>query len=169
MKKIENKNCGIYGIYNHKNQVLYIGSSIDLDRRYKEHYTGLLMNNHSNEDLLKFSKLYGIDNLIFKIINICDYDELSFNEVFFIKLLNPICNKIYSELNKYKPNIDKFIDEDYDKVRTYLAETEKSKILKSSEISKIINVSTKKIGSILKLYGYKQNNGKNGRIWINEN
>jgi group I intron endonuclease len=166
MKKIENKNCGIYGIYNHKNQVLYIGSSIDLDRRYKEHYSSLLMGNHKNEDLLKFSKLYGIDNLIFKIINLCEYDELSFNEVFYIKLLSPICNKTYSELNKYKPTFDKFKDNDYDKIRNYISEIDKNLILKSSEISKVLNVSTKKIGSILKLYGYKLNNGKDGRIWI---
>lgn len=170
MKKIENINCGVYGIYNSKNQPLYIGSSNDLNQRYNSHYREIINKTHYNSLLLYFSDLFGLSNLIFKTIMLCDEDDLIFQEKFFIKLLNPICNKQFSEMNyvntKIKHYINKYDDDEYNKIKDYIKHIDKSKKLRTSDISKELNVSTKKIATILKLNNYKLHNGTEGRIWF---
>lgn len=173
MKKHNNINIGVYGIYTkNKNNLLYIGNSIDLENRYKTHYNELKNKTHINKELIKFSEIYDFDNLIFKPIFLCDEEDLLYWETFFIKLFSPICNKTHIIRNTY--NKEKmFIGKDYDVIYDFLNNNEIDKIIKTSIlIDKIYNlhnkkISAKKISSVLKQKGYKSKQLSNGeRVFI---
>jgi hypothetical protein len=77
LKKYENKNLknimkisGIYKIVNKINGKYYIGSSINIHRRWREHKCGLLNNKHPNLHLQKSWNKYGCNNFDFIIISI---------------------------------------------------------------------------------------------------
>ena len=65
---------GIYCIINIKNNKRYIGSSIDIEQRFKQHLYSLSKNKHYNKHLqLSFNK-YGENNFIFEIME--TFDEI---------------------------------------------------------------------------------------------
>ena len=68
--------CGIYYILNKENGKIYIGQSIDLDRRLKEHKTQLKSNRHENEHLQFSWNTYGEKCFEFSILKKCDEAEL---------------------------------------------------------------------------------------------
>jgi group I intron endonuclease len=67
---------GIYKIENQTNNKVYIGSSNDIGRRWKEHMDYLNFNNHHCLRLQKDWNNYSIENFIFSIIEICEIDDL---------------------------------------------------------------------------------------------
>jgi group I intron endonuclease len=67
---------GIYKIENQTNNKVYIGSSNDIGRRWKEHMDYLNCNNHHCLRLQKDWNNYSIENFIFSIIEICEIDDL---------------------------------------------------------------------------------------------
>ena len=75
---------GIYCIKNKINGKVYIGSSNNIERRFKKHKTELNTNNHSNKYLEKAYKKYGKDNFEFIILELCTQEELIQREIFFI-------------------------------------------------------------------------------------
>ena len=77
-------------LINSKNGKLYIGSSIDLHRRRKEHFLRLRRNRHDNIRLQNaYNKGYEFE---FRIIEICEVNELFYREQFYINELNPFYN-----------------------------------------------------------------------------
>lgn len=90
------KNERISGIYEIKcilNDQIYIGSSIDLKRREKDHFNGLLKNTHRNIKLQRSFNKYGIDNFKFTVIEIItDTTQLIPREQFYVDYLNPYFN-----------------------------------------------------------------------------
>lgn len=80
MKEIK---CGIYKITNLKNNLCYIGESIDIDRRQKEHKAMKY-----KATIYDAFKLYGIDNFSFEIIELCDKTELFEKEKYWISYYN---------------------------------------------------------------------------------
>ena len=72
---------GIYKFTNKTNGKSYIGQSVDIQRRYKEHKS------QRNENTLFHKAIdeYGFDNFDFSIIEICNISELNWKEVFYIK------------------------------------------------------------------------------------
>lgn len=75
---------GIYCIKNKINGKVYIGSSNNIERRFKRHKTELNTNSHSNKYLEKAYKKYGKDNFEFIILELCTQEELIQREIFFI-------------------------------------------------------------------------------------
>lgn len=76
---------GIYKITNTKNQKVYIGKSIDIERRWKEHIR------HSKDEFSKEKppihraiNKYGVDAFEFQIIEECDIEILNNREVYYI-------------------------------------------------------------------------------------
>lgn len=51
--KVSGKDCGVYGIQNRANQKLYIGSSVNLNRRKERHKSMLRSKKHNGSDFCK--------------------------------------------------------------------------------------------------------------------
>ena len=79
-------NCGIYCIKNNINDKLYIGQSINLKRRKRKHFSELNTNHHVNTHLQRAYNKYGKENFEFKILLLCEKEDLTYYEDFFIKL-----------------------------------------------------------------------------------
>ena len=63
---------GVYIIKNTIDERVYIGSSINIKERWSEHKRELLKCNHQNTHLQNFVNKYGIDVLIFGILENCE-------------------------------------------------------------------------------------------------
>ncbi len=173
MIKNNNINSGVYGIYTKlRNNLLYVGNSIDLENRYKTHCYELKNRTHSNKELIKFSDIYGYDNLVFNPIFFCNKEDLIYWETYFIKLLSPVCNKTYmNRTDKYKEKI--YIGPEYDAIFSYLRNNEIDGCIKSqdivNDIYKIFNIETtqKKVGTILNQLGYiKKQLSDGSRVFV---
>ena len=102
------RNTGIYKISNNTNSKIYIGSSININRRWNSHKNALLKNKHKNILLQNHVNKYGIENIVFEIIEICSKDNLINREQFYIDLLKPIFNicKIAGNTLGYRYSIE---------------------------------------------------------------
>ena len=81
--------CGIYKITNKINQKIYIGKSIRIERRWSEHKAEI--NNLNNQShLYRAMRIYGLENFLFEIIEICPNDNsiLSEREKYWIQYFN---------------------------------------------------------------------------------
>lgn len=78
---------GIYCIENKKNNKRYIGSSVDIEDRFRHHKSSLRHNRHSNKHLQASWEKYGEDSFEFFIIEseISDLYELEIREDFHIE------------------------------------------------------------------------------------
>lgn len=91
--KIFNKVPGIYKIINLINGKFYIGSTKNLYKRSREHYSKLKSGKHPNIKLLNSIKKYGIENFKFEAIEInCKVEDLFLLEGRFIQQLKPEYN-----------------------------------------------------------------------------
>ena len=80
--------CGIYMIQNLVNGKIYIGQSVDIERRWGEHKTRLRGNqSSSNEHLQRAWNKYGEDNFEFTVICKCDESQLNTKEIEYISKL----------------------------------------------------------------------------------
>ena len=73
--------CGIYKIENKINSKIYIGQSVNIERRWKDHKSRI----YTEDSLLhrEFQK-YGIDNFLFSIVEECKKENLLDKEIFWI-------------------------------------------------------------------------------------
>lgn len=78
------KKIGIYKILNIVNNKVYIGSSNNINRRFKDHKNFLINNKHNNKHLQSAWIKYGPDNFLFDILEECDKDSLSNKEQYWI-------------------------------------------------------------------------------------
>jgi len=67
---------GIYNIINTVNNKRYIGSSNNLERRHYRHFYDLRNGSHANKHLQSAVTKYGLDNFIFKTIELCEIENL---------------------------------------------------------------------------------------------
>ena len=84
------KKCGVYVIKNIVNDKLYVGSSIDIDHRYRVHISNLNNNKHENCHLQYSFNKYGKANFIFYIIEQCKEPILRKREQYYIDTLNTL-------------------------------------------------------------------------------
>ena len=89
--KLPNK-CGIYIITSKVNNKFYIGSSNNISKRRKEHFSDLRGNRHCNQYLQNIYNKYGEENLIVEVIELCSELEQFKREQYFIDTLNPSIN-----------------------------------------------------------------------------
>jgi len=66
------KICGVYEIRNILNNNIYIGSSIDISKRWKEHIRDLNADRHCNSHFQRAWNKYGSHNFKFKILETCE-------------------------------------------------------------------------------------------------
>jgi len=79
---------GIYKILNKENNKVYIGSAVDIKKRWRDHKWHLIHNKHHNSHLQSSWNNYGINSFEFSIIFECSITELLVNELKFITLYN---------------------------------------------------------------------------------
>ena len=77
---------GIYKILNTSNGKIYIGQSIHIEKRWREHRNMLAKGNHNNKHLQNSYNLG--NNLVFSIVELCDKGVLTEREDFWIKYFN---------------------------------------------------------------------------------
>jgi group I intron endonuclease len=83
---------GIYIIKTKINNRFYIGSAINLYSRMHTHLTHLKQNKHCNLKLQRFVNKYGIENIFFECIELCEKENLIIREQFYIDTLKPFYN-----------------------------------------------------------------------------
>lgn len=87
------KKGGIYNIRNLINNKLYIGSSININRRWSEHKNKLKYNRHPGVYLQRSYDKYGKENFIYEVIEyIEDNSKLLEREQIWLDLLKPEYN-----------------------------------------------------------------------------
>jgi group I intron endonuclease len=67
---------GVYVITNIVNGKIYIGSSVNIKKRWREHKNDLKKNKHHSSSLQKSYNKHGLENFIFEIIEFVDCKEL---------------------------------------------------------------------------------------------
>jgi len=87
---------GIYQIKNLKNNKIYIGSSVDIRNRWRNHLFWLRNNRHYNSHLQRSFNKYGEKYFEFKVLELVIKKNLIKHEQFYLNKFNP------------KFNIDKF-------------------------------------------------------------
>jgi group I intron endonuclease len=70
--------CGIYSITNKNTGEMYIGQSVNIESRWKQHSYG---QDYSKSDIDKAIKQLGKDQFIFKVLLECDKENLDYHEV----------------------------------------------------------------------------------------
>ena len=94
----ENKymNCGIYKIINLITNDFYLGQSINLEQRKRQHWSKLKRNIHTNKHLQNSWNKHGEENFKFEILVYCEPFELTRYE--------------QELVNKWKPKYNKRLD-----------------------------------------------------------
>ena len=87
------KISGVYEIINTITGDFYIGSSVDLKRRKKEHFKKNTWKKEPNKPLYKYMQQYGKENFLFKTIQLCDPKELKKYEQIAIDKYKPKYNR----------------------------------------------------------------------------
>lgn len=85
--------AGVYLISNNVNGKCYVGSTIHLDQRRKQHFSRLAHNKHVNKHLQNAYNKYGREAFEFEVLEIIDIDDsikenLLTREQFWIDNLN---------------------------------------------------------------------------------
>ncbi len=106
---------GIYKIVNNINNKIYVGSSINLSKRFKEHIRTLNENTHHNNKLQNSYNKHGKNNFLFIIIEYCEKENLIKREQHYIDELIPeynICKIAGSKLGtKMSDDQKKYLSE----------------------------------------------------------
>lgn len=84
------KISGIYKITNKINGKFYVGQSVDIKRRWKEHK---IISREENLSIKKAIKKYGVENFDFSILEECNIEILNQQEEYYISMLNPKYNR----------------------------------------------------------------------------
>lgn len=84
--------CGVYKIVNNINQKIYIGQSINIKARWKDHINSLNRGDSKCTLLQRAWNKYGQDNFSFEILELCTEDVLDDVEIKYIDLYDSCRN-----------------------------------------------------------------------------
>ena len=83
---------GIYSIVRVGTDDLYIGSSSDITKRIKRHFSQLRNNKHHSKYLQRVYNKYGQNALEVRVVEYCDVDILIQREQYYLDTYKPIFN-----------------------------------------------------------------------------
>lgn len=78
------KVCGIYKITNLENQQAYIGQSVDIKERFRQHIKSALTSGPTTNKLYQQMKKYKPENFTFEILEVVPRDKLNERETYWI-------------------------------------------------------------------------------------
>lgn len=131
---------GIYKITNLLNQKVYIGQSIDIKKRWKEHCITI-----DNCAIHQAIQKYGKENFSFEVLEECDQSLLNVKEIYYIEKYNSYYNGYNMTLGgEGASHPVKLSDNEVNQIITLLKENQFS----LSEIADFFSVSTKTISDI---------------------
>ena len=87
MSKSKHPLCGVYSIRNILNNKVYVGSSIDIKKRWTGHKYSLQANRKASPHLQNAWNIDGKENFIFSILTLCTKEELLTQEWAWIQVL----------------------------------------------------------------------------------
>lgn len=118
---------GIYQIYNPINNKRYIGSSINVERRLKEHLRNLKNNKHSNVYLQNAYNKYG-DKLQFQFLEECEPHECLIFEQYYLDYYKSYNREFGYNIDSEAKYAGKHLaDETKDKIRNKALNRKRSK------------------------------------------
>ena len=79
---------GIYKIYSISQNKYYIGKSKNIEARFLKHLSDLKLNRHHSQYLQNVYNKYGINDLVFEVIQECSYADSSELEKYYIEYYN---------------------------------------------------------------------------------
>jgi len=136
---------GIYKITNMINNKCYIGQSVNIKQRWKNHKTVNPKDHEYNYPLYQAFRKYGINNFNFEVIEECSIDELNNKEEYWIKYYNSYNNGYNQTLGGNQPtHYNKITPDILSQITYLLANT----TLYHSQIAQQFNVSTEMIQGI---------------------
>lgn len=148
---------GIYKIQNNVNGKIYIGQSVNIEKRWKEHIYELNANKHINKHLQSAWNKYGKNNFDFTIVCLCDISELDDKEMYYISKYSSFNEEYGYNLNIGGNGNKKYYDIDL-VIDTY---KKTNSILKTSEI---LNIGESKISEILQDMNIRKIESSNRKI-----
>ena len=80
---------GVYKIKCIVDDKIYIGSSMNIEKRWDTHIKSLRANKHRNPHLQNSFNKYGEKSFIFGIIEYCNLDDILIREQFYLDLYRP--------------------------------------------------------------------------------
>ena len=86
--------CGIYKITNKVNGKCYIGQSINIKRRWRQHKETYVNPASENYDypLYKAIRFYGLENFSFEVLEECQPEKLNEKEIYWIEVFKSYDN-----------------------------------------------------------------------------
>jgi group I intron endonuclease len=69
--------CGVYMIYSITTERAYIGQSVNIKNRLRDHKSVLKKGKHTNTHLQHIYNKYGLDTLVFIPLEACSREELT--------------------------------------------------------------------------------------------
>lgn len=133
---------GIYKITNLINGKVYIGQSVDISRRWRQH-----RNNYQVDDvpLYRAFRKYGISNFSFTVIEECSKEELSDRELYWIQYYNSYKEGYNATLETtVSGHVIKLSEEDVSNIISDLKNT----LITQKELAKKYNVGEDTISEI---------------------
>ena len=94
---------GVYQIYNTVNSKRYIGSSIHIEQRFKEHLRNIRENKHVNAHLQSAWNKYGEHSFVFEEVELCEPDQC-------LKIEQEYIDYYHAADRKFGYNIDPYAD-----------------------------------------------------------
>lgn len=144
---------GIYIIQNSKNKKIYIGSAININKRWACHISLLKNNKHNNKHLQLSWNKYGFENFNFRIIEYCEKEILLEREQYYLNLylkanefpknnffikkgynLNPVSTSRYNS-KQSKESIKKSIENNPNVKKVYCLNIAQNEIKKFDSIT----------------------------------
>jgi group I intron endonuclease len=124
---------GVYAIHCKGNGMVYIGSSVDIESRCKNHFSNLESGNHGNKRLQTAWDEYGADAFDFSIVTECDPKRNHEVEKETINGYDPV--RLFNIGTPGRVSYSHFRDEKECKKRTFYMRRETHRLLKIEAIA----------------------------------
>lgn len=133
---------GIYRIKNQINGKCYIGQSVNIERRWREHRNYSSQNSHY--PLYKDFRKFGLENFCFEVVEECSVSELNAKEEEWIQKENSFYCGYNQTLGSSYPHFQKLSKENLEEISNLLKNTIKT----NEEIAIIFNISDEIVSGI---------------------